>query len=333
MDACVNDIKVSVLVPVFNVERFLPRCLDSLLSQTLVDIEVICVNDASTDGSFAILKKYAKADRRVKVIDKPLNEGLMMARRTAYMQAVGEYMFFCDSDDYIPCQALELLYNGAKKSSADIEVGEICLRNKEGKLVPKTRYLVIGDDWHTYLMAILNWTTCSLCGSIYRKSLFDNNTYITFLNCNYSEDRILLSQILLEKKPSVSTIPNATYYYCLNEASLTHVKLSDEMLNEQLSALFWSYDYVNRKIQDDSIAFFNRRFIVRYLSLYIERGYDVKLIRNHNVEAEKMMQKGNVFKTLGFRLGFHTWMCVNEPFYRYIAHSCRLIIRKLQGKD
>ena len=85
-----EKISISVLVPVYNVERYLGRCLDSILSQTFGDIEVVCVNDCSPDGSAAILADYAARDSRVRVITKDKNEGLMMARLTGYENARGE---------------------------------------------------------------------------------------------------------------------------------------------------------------------------------------------------------------------------------------------------
>ena len=119
-----NEIKVSVLVPVYNVEQWLPRCLDSILGQTLRDIEVVCVDDASPDNSAAILADYAARDPRVRIITKTANEGLMMARKTGYTNARGQYFFFCDSDDYLPPDALESLYHAAKTENLDIAVGE-----------------------------------------------------------------------------------------------------------------------------------------------------------------------------------------------------------------
>ena len=93
-------VKVSIVVPVYNVERYLARCLDSCLIQTFSDIEIICVNDGSTDSSLEILQAYANLDSRVKIITKD-NGGLSSARNVGIENAVGEYILCVDSDDYI----------------------------------------------------------------------------------------------------------------------------------------------------------------------------------------------------------------------------------------
>lgn len=111
--------KVSVIVPVYNVEQYLNKCLDSILNQTLRDIEVICVNDGSTDNSSCILEEYRSKDARIKVISQ-WNGGLSSARNTGLRAARGEYVYFIDSDDYIETNALEYLYQEAKNDHLDI---------------------------------------------------------------------------------------------------------------------------------------------------------------------------------------------------------------------
>lgn len=102
-------LKVSVIIPVYNTEKYLRQCLDSVINQTLKEIEIICVNDGSTDNSLSILEEYAKQDKRIKVIDQ-VNKGLGAARNTALLKIKGEYVYFLDSDDYIDLNALSTLY-------------------------------------------------------------------------------------------------------------------------------------------------------------------------------------------------------------------------------
>jgi glycosyltransferase involved in cell wall biosynthesis len=116
----VSDFKISVIVPVYNVEPYLCRCLDSLVNQTLRDIEIICINDSSPDGSLSILKKYAKKDNRIKIIDFKKNQGVSIARNSGMKAAKGEYIGFCDPDDYVDLNFYEKLYNLAKNKNADI---------------------------------------------------------------------------------------------------------------------------------------------------------------------------------------------------------------------
>ena len=110
---------VSVIVPVYNVEKYLEECLDSIINQTLEDIEIICVNDGSTDNSLKILKKYAKKDNRIKIINQK-NCGLGCARNSGLNQSQGDYIFFLDSDDYLNPNILEKLYPKALESHSEI---------------------------------------------------------------------------------------------------------------------------------------------------------------------------------------------------------------------
>ena len=111
--------KVSVIVPVYNTEKYLEKCLNSLINQTLHDIEVICVNDGSTDNSLNILNQYAQKDNRIKIINQE-NKMQGAARNAGTQIAAGEYIGFVDSDDWIDLDYFEKLYNAATKYNLDI---------------------------------------------------------------------------------------------------------------------------------------------------------------------------------------------------------------------
>ena len=111
--------KVSIIIPVYNVDRYLKECLDSLISQTLVDIEIICINDSSTDNSLSILNEYAQKDNRVKVCNNSENQGLSCTRNVGLGVAIGEYIGFVDSDDYVDKDFFEKLYISASSNDAD----------------------------------------------------------------------------------------------------------------------------------------------------------------------------------------------------------------------
>ncbi len=111
--------KVSVIIPVYNVEQYLRECLDSVINQTLKDIEIICVNDGSPDNSLAILKEYAAKDKRIIIIDQK-NQGLSCSRNNALKVAKGEYILFLDSDDWLRLDTCELLYKKAKAYKLDM---------------------------------------------------------------------------------------------------------------------------------------------------------------------------------------------------------------------
>lgn len=127
-------VKVSVIVPVFNVEKYLSCCLDSLLKQTLNNIEIICVNDGSTDNSLQILQEYAKKSAQIKIISQE-NGGLGYARNVGVQQAKGDYIGFVDSDDFVSSDFLEKLYTAAVKFNADVVLTNFYIYNNETKEV------------------------------------------------------------------------------------------------------------------------------------------------------------------------------------------------------
>jgi len=111
--------KISIIIPVYNTEKYLPTCLDSVLGQTFQDIEVVCVNDGSSDNSAQILEKYAKQDARVRIITQA-NQGISVARNVGIDQATGKWLAFLDSDDALPPYALQTLYEIAEKTGVSV---------------------------------------------------------------------------------------------------------------------------------------------------------------------------------------------------------------------
>ena len=112
-------VKISVIVPVYNTEKYLRECLDSIVNQTFEDIEIICINDGSTDNSLDILKEYEKSDKRLSVVCQP-NSGLSITRNHGIKLARGDYIYFIDSDDYLELTALEELYGISNENNLDI---------------------------------------------------------------------------------------------------------------------------------------------------------------------------------------------------------------------
>lgn len=118
--------KVSVIIPIYNVGLYIRKCLDSIVNQTLKNIEIICINDGSTDNSIGIVEEYAKLDNRIKVIDFKENKGVSIARNTGINQANGEYISFIDPDDFIDYK---------NKNTANVTLN--FLRNKKLQLNSK----------------------------------------------------------------------------------------------------------------------------------------------------------------------------------------------------
>ncbi len=168
---------VSVVVPVYNTERYLPECLDSLLGQSLNEIEIICVDDGSTDGSLGVLERYTSVDVRIKVLTQS-NSFAGVARNNGMKHARGEYIVFCDSDDYLAANALEKMYAQCKADDADICVcaGERFYEGL-GLTVPSPGYLevkripeVMPFNRYTNADHIFSFTTIMMFNKMFRLS-------------------------------------------------------------------------------------------------------------------------------------------------------------------
>lgn len=123
---------ISVIVPIYNTEKFLKRCIESLINQTYKELEIILVNDASTDDSAEIIEEYTASDNRVRCITHPQNKGLFQARITGVQASKGDYIAFVDSDDYVSIDWFRLLVKKAEEERADITIGEWCFEYETG---------------------------------------------------------------------------------------------------------------------------------------------------------------------------------------------------------
>lgn len=165
---------VSVIVPVFNGEHFIGACLDSILGQSLTDIEVIVVNDASTDSTREIVQEYAARDVRIELIDNEVNLDSYAARIRGFNRAIGRYIAACDSDDQMPPDALRQLVDAAEKTEADIVDGRI--RELDGESIG--RALPVYDPFNVktgkaFVMAMLrNCRGWNICSKLFRRSVW-----------------------------------------------------------------------------------------------------------------------------------------------------------------
>jgi glycosyltransferase involved in cell wall biosynthesis len=173
---------VSILVPVFNVEKYLKECFDSLTNQTLENIEIIVVNDGSTDKSPLIVEEYCSKDSRISLINQE-NGGLGYARNILLSQAQGKYVIFIDSDDYIDLQTAEILYNKAERDETDVLIynGKAFFDNGEKTVFEKRNYFNLNEKDERGVLLGLEMVarTRGIANNAFklynRKFLLDNN--------------------------------------------------------------------------------------------------------------------------------------------------------------
>lgn len=243
--------KISVCVPVYNVEQYIGRCIESIQHQTLKDIEIIIVNDCTPDNSMQIVENYAIQDSRIKVINHESNKGLMWARRTGYMAAVGDYITFCDSDDFLPNDALQTLYNISLKTKSDIVSGDMQILFDNGTTKSWHSSLIYGSDKDNVYRALLTKKySHNLCSKMFKKDLLQKNDYITLEHHTNGEDGMLFYQIMQHVKDATH-INKIVYIYYQNKQSSTHIKLSELALMRLID--FYNYvikiPYSNRELK------------------------------------------------------------------------------------
>lgn len=196
---------VSVIIPVYNVEDYLRECLDSVCNQTLNDIEIICIDDGSTDSSLDILNEYAKNDERIRIITQE-NKGPSSARNTGFDNAKGKYVYCMDSDDYIELEALEKLYDIAEDKSIDCVMFKLINFDDEtGEKYP-TRYYdmaflkeLVGEEVfsHRDIGGKLFYITVSPPGKFFNRKILDG---IRFEEGIIFEDNPFFVEVLLKAK-------------------------------------------------------------------------------------------------------------------------------------
>lgn len=224
-------IKVSIVVPVYNVEEYLRACLESLIGQTLKDIEIICVNDGSTDDSLNILKEYVDKDSRIVIINQQ-NQGISVARNNALKIAKGEYIGFVDSDDWVDLNFFEKLYNEAVKNDCDIAAGGIAWNKNDGELdfvdisfKNSKIYTKTPDKYKITKVA----KTAHVWNKIYKKELLDK-LKLDFEPDRYYED-MMFSHRVLHESGRLVTAPGVFYHYRLNPLSAVNTDSPQKRLD------------------------------------------------------------------------------------------------------
>lgn len=254
-----SNCKISVIVPVFNEAKVLSRCMDSLLKQTFQDIEIICINDGSSDNSLAILQNYADQDSRFKIISQE-NLGLSVSRNKGIDIARGEYIFFLDSDDYLHPQALEIFYQTAIHSQAPVVVSK--------------SYCKLGKDVVSNALMNTNNIHYKICKSplsiLYRHRLISavawNKLYqrealknFRFIEGIYFEDWPFTACFFSSIK-NFALINEKLYIYNTSSPSITRSKFTIRKIHDYIVGIRYVYNYFMRlnKIKEWEIVRKNR---------------------------------------------------------------------------
>ena len=230
-----NDL-VSIIVPVYNVEQYLPRCLDSILSQTYNHLEILLVDDGSSDNSGRICDAYAQKDPRIQVIHKE-NEGPGPARNAALDVCTGAYIMFVDSDDYISLDAVQVLYERMVADGSDMAVGKHVDAYEDGRLNEHfcswMKDAVVSKEKVLETIGSGQRITVFTCVKMFRHHLFEQLRYPS-LKCG--EDLWIIPRII-DKCNKISIINHLIYYYVQHPTSILHQPTDQRILDDVRSGL------------------------------------------------------------------------------------------------
>jgi glycosyltransferase involved in cell wall biosynthesis len=239
--------KISIIIPTYNVEQYLHKCMDSVINQTLKDIEIICINDGSPDNSLEILQKYKKLDNRIILIDQK-NGGLSYARNIGLKKATAPYILFVDSDDWLENNSCEILYNAIIANDCDLVIAKTNLHNETQD---KKKEIIFNKALNSFSENILPNNKCfnivkfGACNKLYKKSIIDKYL-IEFPVGFYFEDApFLFSYIAVSK--NVLYIESKTYNYRINKNSiLNSLDKNNIRILDHFRISFVFYEFLNK---------------------------------------------------------------------------------------
>lgn len=219
-----EKIKVSVVIAVYNAEKYLKQCLDSLMEQTLEEIEIICVNDGSTDNSLTILEEYKRGDERISIYTQG-NQYAGVARNNGLKHVQGEYTLFLDADDFLKKDCLEILYNTAKKADADIVVFGHYRYDTENACTEEADYILEKLGWfgegiksaEEIAPFIFNFSEPCAWNKLYRTS-FLKDSGVAFMPLKTTND-LFFSYMTLARAGKICVCKEELLYYRINRKS------------------------------------------------------------------------------------------------------------------
>jgi len=267
-----EKVLVSVIIPVFNGEEYIEKCLDSVVNQTLKELEIIIINDGSIDNTLAIISTYSQFDNRIKIINQ-INQKQGAARNRGLEIAQGDYVVFLDADDYIDLDYVEKMYVAAKENGVDFSVASI---NREKGKRKKNQIFYDKEQIYVKKNDIINVIKAPPYFYVTGK-LFNRE----FLKEVWFEERVFYEDVgfiikIIDKVNSIVTVPNIVYHYVSNSASTIKSFHSIAKNQDKINALVGAVEFARRNnLEMQEYPIIKKRF----LGLSIDYYYDKKVYR------------------------------------------------------
>lgn len=279
------DIKVSAIVPVYNTEKFLEKCIRSIMSQTLKEIEIICINDGSTDNSLEILKKLQKEDKRIIIIDKK-NEGASKARNIGIEEARGNFLCFIDGDDWIEKDMLEKMYLEAKKKKLDLVITGVKVIKGDRVIKKDNNDELLDEKIYTgneYLELIIKGSSCVVWNKLIKRKIIIENNIKFNEKIFFNEDYNFICK-LSEKIKKVKKLEGLYYCYRIGENNG-----SSKAKEKYLIDIILCYEELKNTVKDSyKNLLLDRRFSVELGNKLINFNY-IKL-NNYEIYLKKYLK-------------------------------------------
>ena len=280
-----NKIKVSVVVPVYNSALYIEKCIQSLQVQTLKDIEIICVDDRSTDDSVKIIEKLMFEDKRISLIKNVENRRVGYCRNVGICNAKGEYVGFIDNDDYVDKDFYERLYDSARVYDADVAMGEIAVLNVATNQVFLERKYDFACE---YLMPkILEKLQEGVAwDKIYRTSFLKKNNDLRFPeNIILGEDNLFVFKVICECNKIVFT-PGSKYHWCRRSSS---AGLSESYRELRTESSYKVLKYVIEYMKEKSYSMSDAGKVMNWF-LYFLAGYAFEKSQNRELIDKQLSE-------------------------------------------
>lgn len=241
-----SDTLITIIIPIYNTEKYLKRCIESTLQQTYANLEIILVNDGSTDNSDNICKQYAKVDKRIKYYYKK-NGGLSDARNFGLSKANGEYIGFIDSDDWIAPDMYEYLYSLIKKNQVEVASIKMMVTDRE-KMIKKTpEHITVHQGNSEILDQIISSENFSFCNKLISKSILKAKINVFEVGkCN--ED--IIASCNIYRKEDAMVVSNQVKYFYYSSASHTSISNPVNGLRKSDLDLLYATDYLLDKTRE-----------------------------------------------------------------------------------
>ncbi len=324
---------ISIIIPIYNAEKYISTCLGSILSQTLYNIEIICVNDGSTDNSLEILEEYQKKDSRIVILNQE-NQGVSVARNYGISKATAEYIMFMDADDTIKKITCEKLYNYINNTDIDIvqfQHVNIVLNNKF-KLFPYKKSIKKAYNVLSNLKISFPKNDYIFCWDrLYRKNFIENNGIKFPLGQKFAEDFIFVA-LLYSKNPKQLIVEDYLYNHVINSDSVCgstkpyskfdsiknlNILLYEQLFDKNIDLYYYSLNLLLYNL----LGLWHSLYFSKYKEEYIEKVLEIFKSIDDNKKFASLSTTKKYLLIEKFKLSKIYWFLIHpieKYFYKFL---------------